>query len=246
MTLARFTNLATMPKASKRRVKSLKLQDKKRKERRFSTSSTYMPTWVALLGMVGCFGLGAGVFGLWILDPPVTWSSYAVAAGGLALGLALWFGQPPEVAVAVGDAGVAIEGSHQTQRLNWYEMRAVRAQGGRLLIEGDNTALKFSIGANLGAAALLLKEAAERIPDVLDVDPQVSKALPDPQTVRGLLQDIEDDQVAGTPCAASGTVIKLEEDARVCPCCGQIYEKAHLPSSCVSCENQLGENALRA
>jgi len=235
-----------MPKASKKRVKPLKSQDKKRKQRRFSTSSTFMPGWVALVGMASCLVLGSGVFGLWMADPAVYWASYLVTAGGVGLGIALWFGQPPEVAVAVGDAGVAVEGGRQTARLNWYEVRAIRTRGGHLLVEGDQSRLKFLIGANLGASALLLKEAAERIPDVLDIDPRVTKTLPDPTTVRGLLQDVQDDQVAGARCAASETLIHLEEDARVCPRCGQLYDKNHVPQACVSCDTALGENTLFA
>lgn len=235
-----------MPKASKKRVKSLQSQDKKRKQRRFSTSSTFMPGWVALVGMASCLVLGSGVFGLWMADPAIYWASYLVTAGGVGLGIALWFGQPPEVAVAVGDAGVAVEGSRQTTRLNWYEVRAIRTRGGRLVVEGEQTTLKFLIGANLAASSFLLKEAAERVPDVLDIDPRASKSLPDPTTVRGLLEDVQDDQVAGARCAASETLIAMEEDARICPCCGQIYEKNHVPTKCVSCDTSLAENTLHA
>lgn len=196
--------------------------------------------------MASCLVLGSGVFGLWLADPAIYWASYLVTGGGVGLGIALWFGQPPEVAVAVGDAGVAVEGSRHTARLNWHEVRAVRTRGSQLIVEGDQTTLKFLIGANLGAASFLLKEAALRVPDILDIDPRVTKSLPDPATVRGLLQDVQDDQVAGARCAASETLIALEEDARICPCCGQIYEKSHVPEACVSCETQLAENTLHA
>ncbi len=186
------------------------------------------------------------MFGLWIADPAVSYASYLVATGGLGLGVSLWFGQPPEVAVAVGDGGVAVDNGRQTLRLNWFQMRSIRARSGHLVIEGAGTTLKFLIGANKNACALLLKEAAERVPDVMDLDPEIARTLPDPKDVRGLKQDIEDDQVAGTRCAASKKLIQLEEEARLCPRCGQIYLQTHVPSSCVSCQQDLSSRTLRA
>jgi len=205
-----------------------------------------MPGWVAALGMLGCMLLGAGVFGTWIADPLIEWASYLVAAGGFCLGGSLWFGQPPEIAVAVGDAGVAVEYGRQTTRVHWYDMRSLRTKGGRLVIEGPGPDLKFAIGANPSATAFLLKEAAERVPDVMDIDPSVTKRLPELHQVRGLLQGIEDEQVAGTRCAASQELIQLEEEARLCPRCGQIYLREHVPAQCVSCEMELGNETLLA
>lgn len=235
-----------MPKASKKRINSAKVQDKKRKQRRFATSSAYMPLWVGLVGMFGCLVLGSGVFGLWIAEPPHAWASYLVAAGGLGLGISLWFGTPAELAVAVGDAGVLVERGRQTQRIHWYEVRAIRCVSGHLVVESAQLNLKFLIGANRSAAAYLLKEAAERVPDVIDVDPDVLKTLPNPKEVRGIVEAIEDDQVAGARCAASNELIRLEENARLCARCGQVYDQAHMPSACVSCNNELGPLALTA
>ncbi len=196
--------------------------------------------------MVGTFLLGSGVYGLWISDPSLYWASYLVAAGGLGLGGSLWFGEPAEVSVSIGDSGVAIDDGKQTQRLRWFEIEAIYGSGSRMVVEGNELSLKFFIGANRSACSLLLKEAAERIPDVIDVDPSVAKSLPDPQKVRGQLKNVEDDQLAGSRCAASKELIQLEEDARLCPRCGQSYKKDHVPASCVSCEAPLGERALLA
>lgn len=234
------------PKASRKKTKKKDLSAPKRRERRFSTSSTFMPLWVGITGIAGCFLLGLGVFGLWILDPPVSWASYAVAGGGLGLGLSLWFGQPPETAVAVGDAGVAVEDGKETRRVPWYEVRSLRLAGDAVLVEGKSETLKFSFGANSSAVATLLKEAASRVPDVVDVARSLTQRLPSPETVRGFAQDVEDDQVAGSRCAASKNVIHLEEEARCCPQCGQVYHRDGLPESCVTCEAPLTGRALLA
>jgi hypothetical protein len=240
-----------MPKASKKRVKSVSFQDRKRKQIRFATSSTYMPLWVAIVGMVGCLILGGGVFGLWIADPPMGypehgWTSYLVATGGCGLGIALWFGQPSEIAVAVGDAGVAVEYSRQTQRINWFDVRAIRIAGSQLVVDGVQLSIKFMLGANREASALLLKEAAERVPEVLDVRADLVKTLPQPSGNQGQVEHIEDDQVAGARCAASKMIIQLEDDARICPRCGQVYHKEHVPNRCVSCKHELGNNIITA
>lgn len=218
----------------------------RRQERRFSTSSTYIDLRVAIIGMVGALVLGAGVFGLWLLDPPFAYASYLVALGGLGLGVALWFGQPAESTVAVGDAGIAVEDGREVSRMRWYAMKSIRIVKGRFLAEGGGKALSFSAGANPAAAAWALKEAAERVPQIMDVDKAEAAKLPQPESKGGQLVEIDNDQLAGSRCAASDKLITLEEDARICAICAQVYEKAAVPERCVSCSNDLKNNTLRA
>lgn len=218
----------------------------RRQEHRFATSTTYIALPVALIGMLGSLLLGAGVFGLWILDPPLSWASYLVASGGLGLGVALWFGQPSETAVAVGDAGIAVEDGREIIRVPWHAMKSITVGSGSLQVRSSGTTLRFSLGANPKAAAWALSEAAQRMPGVLDVDPSVTDSLPDPQASQGLLQDVVDDQVAGERCANSKTAIRLEEDARLCDRCGQVYHRESVPEECVTCGNPLQGHTLRA
>ncbi len=217
----------------------------RRKEHRFATQTTYIAVPVAVIGMVGSLALGVGVFALWILDPPLSWASYMVAAGGLGLGVALWFGQPPESAVAVGDAGIAVEDGGEVIRVPWHAMKSLRVSGGHLIARSSGTTIRFSLGANPRAAAWALKEAAERVPNVMDVDQSLTEKLPPPSEAEGLLQDVQDDQVAGARCANSGEAIQLEEDARLCPRCGQVYHKSSVPEQCVSCDTELKGRTLR-
>lgn len=232
-----------MAKTSKKKGKK---SGQKRRERRFSTSPTFMPIWVGVVGMVGAATLGCGVFGLWILDPPLQWASYLVAAGGFGLGVALWFGQAPESAVTVGDSGIAVEDGREMLRVPWYALRSLRVVAGHVVLEGQSQKVRFLMGANPGATAWALKEAAERVPDVVDVSGDVTEKLPNPDDVKGYEQDIEDDQVTGTRCASSKKLINLEEDARLCPRCGKVYHREGLPEACVHCETKLGGRTLRA
>jgi rubrerythrin len=115
-----------------------------------------------------------------------------------------------------------------------------------MLIEGRQQTLKFLIGANRNATARLLKEAALRVPNVLDVAQSIAETLPDPDKVRGFLQEVEDDQITGIRCAFSEKLINLEEDARLCPKCGQIFHKDSVPDTCPDCEAELKGHVLLA
>lgn len=218
----------------------------RRKERRFSTSANFVPGWVALLGIVGSFVLGAGIFGMLILDPALSWASSLVAVGGCGLGIALWLGQPSETAVLVGDAGIGVEDGQEITRVPWYLMRSLSISNGNVMIEGEGHKIKFLLGANPRGASYALKEAAERVPNIVDVDQSVTGSLPDPGKVGGYVQDVADDQVAGARCAHSDKLIQLEEDARLCSKCGQIYHKDALPEACGSCEAELKGRTLLA
>lgn len=233
-----------MAKAAKTKKKTAKT-GQRRRERRFSTSPTFMPLWVGIVGVIGSAVLGAGVFGLWILDPALSWASYLVAGGGFGLGVALWFGQPAESAVIVGDAGIGVEDGRQTTRIPWFELRSLRIIGGNVVAEGPAQKLRFLLGANAQATSLLLKEAAERVPGVVDVSKASVESLPDPKAVKGYAQDVQDDQVTGLRCAASDKVITLEEDARICPKCGQVFHKDGIPTLCTFCETELTGRALK-
>lgn len=229
-----------------RRNKSPAAQNARRREHRFATSATYIAPLIAGIGMLGSLVLGVGVFALWILDPPLSFASYLVASGGLGLGVCLWFGQASETAVAIGDAGIAVEDGSEVVRVPWYALKTLRIEGGMMVARSAGTVVRFSLGANAKAAAWALKEAAERMPSALDVDQKAAAKLPEPSHAGGLDQPVKGDQVAGSRCANSGTAIQLEEDARLCPRCGQVYHKDSVPEACVTCDAELKGHTLRA
>lgn len=234
----------TKARASKKRTV------RKRKERRFATHGNYMAPWVAAIGLLGALLLGGGVFGLWIKDPPIEYASYLVALGGLGLGIALWFAQSSLAAIYVGDGGVALEIGTEIERLPWCDIESIRVVSGRLIIRaipglGGPPTLSFPLKAHPAAAAWVLKEAAERMPDALDVQKEVLGGLPAPDSSPSTAREIEDAQVAGRRCASSRKVIAFESDARLCPRCGQVYHKDHVPSACVTCEDPLSGRTLQ-
>jgi hypothetical protein len=139
-----------------------------------------------------------------------------------------------------------VEDGQEINRVPWYLMRSLQVSGGKVIVEGDGYQVKFLLGANQRAASYALKEASERVPDVVDVDKSIADGLPDPGKVGGYLQDVADDQVAGMRCASTDQLIHLEEDARLCAKCGQVYHKEGLPEACVSCEAPLKGRTLQA
>jgi hypothetical protein len=218
-----------------------------RQERRFATLSSFIATPIALIGMLGSLLLGAGCFGLWILDPAVTWATYVIAVGGLGLGTALWFSAPEETAVLVGDAGIAVEDGRDIARVHWHNVQSISVRRGVVVVEGKSgKGVSFLLGANPKGSAFAFQEALERIPEAFNVDKHVAEKLPKPDPKAGQLESVSDDQVAGTRCAASDRQILLEEDARACPRCGQIYHKDELPETCVSCSADLKGRVLFA
>jgi hypothetical protein len=56
--------------------------------------------------------------------------------------------------------------------------------------------------------------------------------LPEPHDDAGELLTLDALQIVGKRCAASGTVIAFEPDARVCPRCERVYHKDHVPPTC--------------
>ncbi len=233
--------------AQKKKARTTKKKTPKRQtERRFAANKTYIEPWVGWVGIVGALLLGAGVFGLWIKDPPLSYASYLVAAGGLGLGVSLWFAQPSITAVFVGDAGVAVEKGNEISRLVWCDIDKIRMANHDLVVTGKGTTIPLSIRAHQKAAAWLLKEAAERVPEILDVPTTIVQALPQPKAGDGYRQEIEDAQVAGRRCAESDRVLTLESDARICPKCGQVYHKDSVPQDCLHCGQSLTGRTLVA
>ena len=86
-----------------------KVTKRERKERRFEPSRTQASRLAVFGGMAGALALGAGVYAQWVRETPLESAPYIVAAGAVALGLALWFSDAGAVPVRVGDAGIAIE-----------------------------------------------------------------------------------------------------------------------------------------
>jgi hypothetical protein len=229
--------------AEKRTTKK-KASKREKTERRFLPSQTQTTKLALGGGMVGALVLGAGVYAQWIQEPPLGYSPYIVAAGALALGAALWFGESDAAPVRVGDAGIAIEKGAEISRVAWCDIERVSVSKAELVVKSDELTLTLPIKAHAHAVSWILSEGTRRVPDVMDVKRSVVDELPKPKDVESEVVPIEAVQVAGRHCAASDKPIAFEKDARLCPNCAEVYHKDHVPKKCATCEHELAGRSV--
>ncbi len=215
-----------------------------RKERRFVPEPTYASRASIGGGMLGALVLGAGVYSQWLSDNPRAIAPYLFGVGAVALGAALWFGDAGALPVRVGEAGIAIEKGSDLVRLAWCDLERVFTEGAELVAKGKELTLRIPIAAHRSAIAWILSEGTKRVPAVMDVKRQSLAALPEPKEADGEQVVLEGLQITGRHCAASGKPISFERDARLCPNCAQVYLKDQVPKKCVTCEAELGANAV--
>ncbi|MCH2107878.1 MAG: hypothetical protein MK135_00990 [Polyangiaceae bacterium] len=140
-------------------------------ERVFATNGRFTPSFSVIAGTIGAALLGAGVYQLWVIEPPLASASPLVALGGIGIGICLWFGRVNETAVAVGEAGVAVEDGAHTKRIPWSAINSVARKGQKVIVQSKATSLTFNSGANPWATLLLASEAKKRLNQTLQLTP---------------------------------------------------------------------------
>jgi hypothetical protein len=223
-----------------------KRKTRERLERRFIPEATHTSRLAAGIGMVGSLALGAGVFGEWLKDPPVSFAPALVAAGAIGLGAGLWLGSASAFPVRVGDAGVAIERGSEVTRVLWCDIEEIVIQGADLIIKSAPVTLGIPLGAHPRAIAAILSEAERRLPKILKVSEAERRGIAAPSTPGGEEVPVAGDQVAGRRCAATNKIISFERDARLCPTCAQVYYKDNVPKECVTCGGNLAGQTVQA
>ncbi|HEY0464001.1 MAG TPA: hypothetical protein VGC79_07325 [Polyangiaceae bacterium] len=233
-----------MADVKKAKVKKQAQAKRVRKERRFLPEPTYASRASIAGGMLGALVLGAGVYGQWLSDNPRAVAPYLFGVGAISLGAALWFGDAGALPVRVGDAGIGIEKGNDLVRLAWCDIERVFTERAELVAKGKELTLRIPLAAHRAAVAWILSEGTKRVPAVMDVKRQSLAGLPEPKDSDGELVAIEGLQIAGRHCAASDKPVSFERDARLCPSCGQVYLKDHVPAKCVTCGAALGSKAV--
>ncbi|HEX9619458.1 MAG TPA: hypothetical protein VF989_04950 [Polyangiaceae bacterium] len=232
--------------AEPKRPKKLKsTRPRSRYERRFQPEQTRTTRGALVAGLVGSLVLGAGVYGLWVRETPLDYASYLVALGALVLAVSLWVGEVNTGPFRVGDVGVAKEKGSDLLRVLWCDVKRIHADKGQLVVEGEENTIKLPLAGQSVAAAWVLKEAARRVPDALDVKRTLVDELPEPKDSDGESLLIGAFQVAGRHCAATDKPIAFERDARLCPNCAEAYLKDHVPKRCATCGATLTGRAYR-
>jgi hypothetical protein len=224
-----------------RKTKSPKREKpRERRERRFAPRPTVSPWLAASTGAVGALAMGAGTweqFGSLVSDAspgPLKIAPYILIGGSVLVAIAIWIGTSGEPLLRVGDAGVALE-KNNLRRMPWYSVERIEWRGEAVRVIGKDefgaaTTMIASLATQPQAAAWIVKEARERIPALVDVPTDAT--LPEAGSNAGEVLVLDPPQVVGRPCAASGTLIAYEPDARVCPRCERVYHAAHVPETC--------------
>jgi len=233
-----------MADVKKAKVKKQAQAKRVRKERRFLPEPTYASRASIGGGMLGALILGAGVYGQWLSENPRAFAPYLFGVGAISLGAALWFGDAGALPVRVGEAGIGIEKGSELIRLAWCDLERVFTERAELVAKSKELTLRIPIAAHRTAVAWILSEGTKRVPTVMDVKRQSLAGLPEPKDSDGDSVEIEGLQITGRHCAASDKPVSFERDARLCPNCGQVYLKDHVPPKCVTCEAPLGTKAI--
>ncbi len=210
-----------------------KLKNRARTERRYPASSTGNSITFAIGGAAAA-AMGAGTYAqlLRAADAaPIAAAPWLLAGGAIGLAGAIWFSAPPG-AIRVGDGGIAIERGDALQRMPWYEIASVALSNDTLVVEGKDdkgaaVTVRASRTKDTDLVGRIVSEARDRIPAVVGLGEELAF-----DAESGTLLQLEPLHIAGKRCAASDTVITFEADARICPKCGRVYHRAHVPEAC--------------
>jgi hypothetical protein len=212
-----------------------------RTERRYEPKASIVSILTLVGAAVGAGLAGAGVYAQWLRPEdvgPHKLAPYLLAAGAALLIAVAFFGQLAVKPIRVGDAGVGIEKDPgEIERIPWNRVIRVTLTPAALTIQASGTLITVPTSAHPQAAARILAEAKDRIPD--RVEGASGDQLEKLDDAAGELITLEPPQAAGLRCKNSDKLIAFEKDARFCGRCGEIYHKDGIPKRCVSCEAPL-------
>ena len=211
-------------------------------ERRLVAAGQALQPSSLIAGFLGASALGAGIYGRWINQPAADYATALLVIGIACAAYFAWHLSREGAAVYVGDAGVAVEHKGEIERLLWCDMDRIRVDQDHLVLSGTGPTLSIAQATHALALSWILKEAAERLPRVIDVTPGFVDQLPKPANADGVLGPIMSLQTAGRRCAKSRKVIRYERDARLCTVCAQVYLRDDVPDTCVTCGKPLEGN----
>lgn len=215
-----------------------------RMEQRIVADKSYTAMLTIAATVVGGLCVGAGIYGLWIASVSMQGAPWLLGIGAIVLAAVVLWGDLQGTAIRVGDAGVAIErGGEIVRRVAWFEMKEVSLNDGVIRVQTQESPWLIPVASNPTGAKLVIEEARKRIYPRLNISKSqfaaLEKLAAQKSRATSQLVAIESVQITGRVCKASEQTITFEQDARLCPQCGQIYHKNHLPDRCVTCDGPL-------
>jgi hypothetical protein len=211
-------------------------------ERRLIAAGQQLQPLTLGLGFLGAGALGVGTYGRWISHTPMASATSLLVIGAASAAYFAWQLNREGTVVRVGDAGVAVERGSEVERLLWCDMDRIRVDNDHLVLSGTGPTLSVPLATHARTQSWILKEAAERLPKLIDVVPSFADRLPKPDAADGSLGPILSLQTTGRRCGKSRKVIRYERDARLCTVCAQVYLRESLPEQCITCGRPLEGN----
>ncbi len=209
-------------------------------ERCFLSAPTRRSNFRALLGGLGSAALGAATWATWMRETPMEGAQALFAIGVVGVVVSIVMGDPSAAPLRVGDAGVAVDrGGSEPDRIGWYEVDRVRFDGVSVIVESKSKRIVAPVETHEGAAGWIVQEALARVPKKVEIAEEQATMLLRATDDHGHIVVLQRAQVAGRRCRASGTVIAFEQDAVLCKRCGEVYDRQHVPGTCMACEAHL-------
>ncbi len=211
-------------------------------ERRFLPEGRLSPlAWV--VAIAGCIIMGFGIYGIWIASYDVPSAPWFMLGGIVTIIIALIVARLQRRVVHVGDAGVALLQRGRNVRIPWWQIETVSLSGKKLRVSGAEHTILLPYSEHGQAAAWILREADRRIPERVDKPDKKPKQLPRRDRAAGKKVPMHDIHVEGARCSFSDEPLEEEGVALLCPSCGALFHREHVPEKCTQCGRRLGDRA---
>ena len=213
-------------------------------EHRFLPEGRLSPlAWV--IAIAGCVVMGFGIYGIWFASYAVRSAPWFMLGGIVTIVVALIVARLQRRVVHVGDAGIALLQRGENVRIPWWQIEAVALSGKKLRITGAEHTIVLPYSEHGQAAAWILREADRRIPERVNKPDKKPKLLPKRDRKAGKKVPPRDVVAEGARCSFSDEPIEEKSTALLCPSCGALFHRKHVPEKCTQCGRRLGDRATQ-
>lgn len=227
------------PKRGKRKKSSSRAAERPvRRARRFEPQASTLGQTALVLICTGAGLLGAGAYGQFMRQAPLEFAPVLLIGGIVVLVFGWQQASKQAPPVLAGDPGVASEEGDPLRWLPWSRVESVTFEKNVVEVRGDGRTISVPVEVHPQAAAWVVREALDRVPSKVKVA-EADRAKLAADEAAGEVRDFGPAQVAGAHCRNSDKVIAFDEDARLCPKCGEVYHKDEVPEECLACEADL-------
>ena len=234
---------AKKPKArgGRKPTRTLRRFNEAFEERRFEPAATQSAYFWVIVMSVGSIAMGSAFYALFVRDAelePIPYMPYLLVVGAALVLAYLVFSQQGAATLRVGELGVGNEKGDKITRTAWWQIQAVAFEHGVLTLKTTGAPIHIDLKEQRAAAALILAEAAKRIPDRVEVDEsdaaKIGTAGKDGERVT-----VDPPQVAGERCRTTEEPLTFEKDVRMCSRCSVLYHRNGVPKNCAECGRSL-------